>query len=200
MQAPEAEACRVTNLRLSLEIVVTLPRHRATHSLSADDKRNWAIYATAVELHEYRHVEIELRGLDEVAARIERGLAAERIRGSGKKSCKDYIDRLLAEQRETTKRRHADFHREDSRVVRGLQRSAREEISKLDAELATLTAAIEALDEAIAAARQEQGQAPAGDLLAEINAAIEARNGLLPEHRSLVANRNRRARDLAWIR
>ncbi len=200
MEAPDLEVCRVTSLVLNLDIVVTLPRHRAPHSLSADDKRNWEIYATAVELHEYRHVEIALRGLEEVAARIERGLTAGRIQGSGKKSCKKYINQLLAEQRETTKRRHADFHREDSRVVRGLRRNAREAIDKLDAELAKLTAAIDALDTVIAAAQTDQLHAPAGELLAEIHAAIEARNGLLPEHRTLVADRNRRAKDLAWIR
>ena len=117
--------CRILSLQLRLDIVVTLPRHASPNTLSANARRNWEIYATAVEAHEYRHVEIELRGLEELSTRLHRSIREGRITAPGKSACANYVDELLSQQRTLTRSRHEEFHRESgtrkagSPLVRG---------------------------------------------------------------------------------
>lgn len=220
--------CRVTALDLRLTIDVTLPRHEAIGSLDDDTRRNWEIYATAVELHEYRHVEIELRGLDEVAARLERVLGGDRIRGSEMRACRARVDEILRSQRATTRRRHDDFHREDARSVRGLQREGQKKLHAVEDKMETLRATARELEALIEALQEERrlgleernvlveewgGRLPephyaraqalgetANLLGSRIRETRDERNTLVTEFEILREEHARRAEDLSWIR
>lgn len=224
----DGSPCRVSALDLRLKLTVTLPRHTSSASLDEDTRRNWEIYATAVELHEYRHVEIELRGLQEVAARLERILRPGSIRGSATEACRTRVEKALAEQREITKRRHEDFHREDARAVRSLQRKAQAEVRAVEEEMATIRATADELDALITAMQDERatqieersalidewgGRLPephyaratalgetAALLGSRIRATIEERNALVADFEELHARHARRVEDLSWVR
>lgn len=153
------EACRITDLTLRADVVVTLPRHAAAATLDRSTRTLWEAYEAQVEFHEYRHVEIEFRGLEELEARLRREVLGLDQPPAG---CTGSLDRAIAEQTATTRRRHEEFHVEESRAVREAQ--------------ADLVAQIERLDEGLAGAREqiESRNARLGDLAAERDARVRS--------------------------
>lgn len=209
--------CRVLSLSLDLDIKVTLPRHANPGVLDPDARRNWEIYATAVEAHEYRHVEIELRGLEELAERLRRSLSEGRITAPGKTSCANYVNELLQQQRVLTKSRHASFHEEAAQEVRDLQTMARMRLDNLDSAMRQDQATVAEFDQLIRSVRltfdetnatiplatpyqAAERQAAARAIAEELNAAIDQRNLLAEDLRSQLTERERLVEDLHWIR
>jgi predicted secreted Zn-dependent protease len=209
--------CRIISLQLHLDIQVTLPRHASPGTLDSDTRRNWEIYATAVEAHEYRHVELELRGLEELSERLSRAITAGKITAPGKSSCANYVDELLRQQRSLTRSRNEDFHIEAAQEVRDLQAMAQKRLEVFDAELArddrtliefdalirNVRIQYENLLEAIpltSSRQRAESRLVARGLGEELNAAIEQRNLLLEELRMQRRERGRLVEDLLWIR
>lgn len=209
--------CRILSLQLRLDIVVTLPRHASPNTLSANARRNWEIYATAVEAHEYRHVEIELRGLEELSTRLHRSIREGRITAPGKSACANYVDELLSQQRTLTRSRHEEFHRESAREVRDLQAEARRRLEAFDDETRQDRGTLAEFDQLIRTVRIEyenevaelqqltygqraEAQAAAAMLVEELNAAIAQRNALVESIEERLVARNALVEDLLWIR
>ena len=209
--------CRILSLQLRLDIVVTLPRHASPNSLNASARRNWEIYATAVEAHEYRHVEIELRGLEELSTRLRRSVLEGKITAPGKSACANYVDELLSQQRTLTRSRHEEFHRESAREVRDLQAEARGRLEEFDEETLQDRTTLAEFDQLIRAVRIEyenefaalqqkaygervEAEAAAALLVEELNAAITQRNALVESIEQRRVARNTLVEDLLWIR
>ena len=209
--------CRILDLQLKLDIVVPLPRHKNPTTLDTRSRRNWEIYETAVEAHEYQHVEIELRGLEELSRRLEGAIAEGKITASGKTACANYVDELLRQQRTLTRNRHDEFHRESAQEVRDLQSAARARLDKFDADTRRDRETLREFDDLLRAVRvqyeeeladlplrppheQAEAQRAARTLAEELNAAIEQRNQLLDEIRERQAARATLVEDLLWIR
>ena len=209
--------CRILDLHLKLDIVVTLPRHKSPAALDTRARRNWEIYETAVEAHEYRHVEIELRGLEELSRRLQTAIAEGKITAPGKTACANYVDELLGQQRALTRNRHEEFHRESAQEVRDLQAAARERLEKFDTETRRDQETLREFDDLLSAVRfdydeeiaelplrpsdqQAEAQRAVRILAEELNAAIEQRNQLLDEIRERHEIRATLVEDLLWIR
>lgn len=209
--------CQILSLQLRLEIVVTLPRHASPNTLSANARRNWEIYATAVEAHEYRHVEIELRGLEELSTRLRRSIREGKITAPGKSACANYVDELLSQQRTLTRSRHEEFHRESAREVRDLQAEARGRLEEFDEETRQDRVTLAEFDQLIRTVRIEyenevaalqqlaygqraEAQAAASMLVEELNAAIAQRNALVEAIEERLVARNTLVEDLLWVR
>ena len=209
--------CRVLSLKLDLNLVITLPRHASSRNLDPDAQRNWEIYETAVEAHEYRHVEIELRGLEELTQRLRRGITDGKITAAGQSACANYVDELLRQQRSLTKRRHEDFHVEASQEVRDLQAAGRARLDTFDEQLERDQRALNELAEMIGEVRDEYDDllesiplsAPglradswsiARELAEELNAAIDRHHVLREELQGQLEARKRLVEDLQWIR
>src|SRR5262249_58231292 len=58
-------------MRMTLNIVATLPEHKRLSELAPDIKANWQRFAARVAAHEQRHVDIYLSGAGRMKNRME---------------------------------------------------------------------------------------------------------------------------------
>ncbi|MBM4265564.1 MAG: DUF922 domain-containing protein [Deltaproteobacteria bacterium] len=225
---PSAAGCDGAELTFDARVRVTLPRHAQIASLDGPTRRQWEAYAALVEFHEYRHVEIEFQGVEELQSRLERGEARAAASGSSRETCAVIVEKAIREQAEVTRRRHAQFHMQESRVVREEQAKLLAQIDALDDSLAAskreidrLEAEIDALDAERAGATreidvlvQQHGRelppyefARAQDLgavvealTAEIDEIVDVRNARVTHYNGWIDDRRDLAMRLAWTR
>lgn len=198
-------SCRLVEVRLRAEVVVTLPKHASPGHLDEDTRRQWEAYETLVEFHEYRHVEIEFQGVQELEARLSRETVPSADTSAG--ACQAFVERAVEEQARVTQRRHEAFHEKESVAVREAQTALLREIDDVDATLSHERDVIERLEADLAAHRAEHAEYAhaVDDLIAryghelpppefarveEMNRVIEV---LAEEMNRLAARLNRRA-------
>ena len=126
-------SCEGAKFDLSASVVVTLPRHAQPSSLTEAGRRHWEAYATLVEYHEYRHVEIEFQGLSELQKKLEQDIKNESIPENT--SCASIIDDAIKKQARLTTKRHEDFHAQESKSVKKAQKKILDEIAHLEGSL-----------------------------------------------------------------
>lgn len=129
----DGASCRVDAITLRADVLVTLPKHAQPSQMDATTRKQWEAYEALVEFHEYRHVEIEFRGVQELQAALER----ETIEapGAAADTCNAQVERLIDEQAQRTRARHEQFHREESAAVRSAQSALLAEIAAIDESL-----------------------------------------------------------------
>jgi predicted secreted Zn-dependent protease len=66
--------CSVGAVSITLDLVVTLPRHERPNDLSSDLQERWQRFSAAIAAHEQRHVDIFENAATAVKARIEAAL------------------------------------------------------------------------------------------------------------------------------
>lgn len=129
----DGASCRVDAITLRANVLVTLPKHSRPSRMDATTRRQWEAYEALVEFHEYRHVEIEFRGVQELQAALERETLE--APGASTDACNARVERLIDEQTRRTRERHEEFHREESAAVRSAQSALLAEIAAIDENL-----------------------------------------------------------------
>jgi predicted secreted Zn-dependent protease len=204
--------CTPESVKVTLDLVVTLPRHERVNDLSNDLRQRWEHFAAAVAAHEQRHVDIFVNSANTVKARIEAVL---------KKwvSCDDLKTTLQtlwnSQQAETDKANQEFDAAERARVDRD-RKPLQAEIDRTNAALTGVTAEVRQLDAALddlsrrAAAMRKNIDDVKADmanangtcsrptdrieaLCRQYNALVARHNALVAEHSSVVAHRNRLA-------
>jgi predicted secreted Zn-dependent protease len=224
--ATTSSSCRLVEVNLRANVVVTLPKHAQPRHLGEDTRRQWEAYEALIEFHEYRHVEIEFQGMQELQARFE----SETIEATDASAdtCNRFVERAIEEQAQITRQRHDAFHAQESRVVREAQAALLREIEDADAELSRQKRELDRLEGQIAAYTEERARyADALDELAahygntlppdefvraqelsaelevrtdESNEIVDARNGLVTRYNEAIEARAALAVRLSWTR
>ncbi len=126
----DGASCRVEAITLRADVLVTLPKHAWPSRMNTTTRRQWEAYEALVEFHEYRHVEIEFRGVQELQAALERQTIE--APGASAEACNAQVERLIDEQTRRTRGRHEEFHREEAAAVRSAQSALLAEIGAID--------------------------------------------------------------------
>jgi predicted secreted Zn-dependent protease len=199
------DGCRLEEVELDVEITVTLPRHAHLFSLDPTTRTLWEAYAAQVEFHEYRHVEIEYRGIEEIEAAIASQMGE--IPGKGIDHCSRAVRQKIRETAPRTRRRHEAFHESEARDLKKRRRALLDEVAVIDRELDGLRAAVRRLDEQWKSnARAQQRAARNGDLqeferlAAEVEGLVEARHIAIAESEILLGEREGIGQRLSWVR
>ncbi len=200
-----AESCRLDSVDLRITVTVTLPRHAHPLTLDEEVRRQWKAYEALVEFHEYRHVEIEFQGIQELQETLER-TEIERSQG-GASACHASVRRAIDEQTIRTRERHEAFHAREARDVRARQEELLREIADLDASLQRQRGRIADLDaETAELDREHAALANAGDvrsaeeLRAERKRLVASRNALAERHNEALGKRPTLVTRLSWTR
>jgi len=221
-----ADSCRLEGVTLRAQVTVTLPKHAHPRALDVGTLRQWEAYEALVEFHEYRHVEIEFQGVEELRKRLER--ESIRAPGASAAACNAYVERAIQEQSALTRKRHAAFHAEESALVRRAQADLLRDMNWLDTELGRTKGEIDRLERELTAREAERANharvltglterfgnalppaeytraeelAAAINLLAEeMNEIANARNSLVDEYNAGLDDRRKLADRLAWTR
>jgi len=204
--------CTPQSVTITLDLVVTLPRHERLNDLSNGLRQRWEHLAAAIAAHEQRHVDIFMDGANAVKSRIEAVLKKWA-------SCADVetsLRSLWTSQEVETEKAQRGFDVADSARLDLDRKPLQAAIDTARAKLAALTAEIRQLDAALddlvrrAAAVRENIDAvnvdiakangscsrPTDRVVArcrQYNALATGHDALVAEHSSVVAHRNRLA-------
>ena len=199
------DGCRLEEVELNVEITVTLPRHAHVFSLDETTRTLWEAYAAQVEFHEYRHVEIEYRGIEEIEAAIASQMGE--IPGKGIDPCSRAVRTVIEEASPRTRRRHEAFHESEARDLKKRRRALHDDVAIIDRELDRLRGEIRRLDGLWKKIGQlQQRAARSGDLqeferlAAEVERLVEARHIAVAEAEILLGEREGIAQRLSWVR
>jgi len=141
-ETDDGALCTPESVTITLNLVVTLPRHERLNDLSAGLLERWRRFAADVAAHEQRHVDIFMNGATTLKARIE---AASREWAS----CADLqatIGRLWEDQRTETQKANRQFDSEDRARVLNDRKPLEAEIDTRKARLTALTTELRQLD------------------------------------------------------
>jgi predicted secreted Zn-dependent protease len=214
MVSDESRAvCTPLEVALTLDLVVTLPRHESPDELPRDVRERWNHFVARVAAHEQRHVDISVDGVTAVKARIEADL-------NESASCVDLettVRRLWTGQQAQTEKAQDEFDAEDRAKIDSDRKPLQSAIDKRNARLAALAAEVGQLDAALADLGRRAGAmrqsidtfktriAKAGGtcsrpttdrtvaLCRQQNALVVSHNALVADQSSLLADRNRLA-------
>jgi predicted secreted Zn-dependent protease len=189
-----AVPCVFPSLTVTLNLVVTLPRHEALDGLPADLQSRWGRFAARVAAHEQRHVDIYLEGAKSMKARLEGTRTAV--------SCADLEKAIDAEwraQQADIERLQTEFHAQDETTARSERETLQTRLDGIRAQLEPVESEIRRLDTELTDLRRrvEDGRA---DLAAQHNTLAGQRHTLAEEHNRLVADANGLIDALNWAR
>jgi predicted secreted Zn-dependent protease len=188
-----AVPCVFPSLTVTLNLVVTLPRHE-THDLPADLRDRWERFAARVAAHEQRHVDIYLEGAKAMKARLEATRTTV--------SCADLekaIDAAWQAQQADIERAQTEFHAVDETTARSEREALQARLDGTRARLEPMDAEIRRLDTELAD-RRRQVDAGRADLVAQHNALAGRRRALGEEYNRLAADANGLIDALNWAR
>jgi chromosome segregation ATPase len=194
---------------ITLNLVVTLPRHERLDDLSNDVRERWLHFAAAVAAHEQRHVDIFMNRANAVKVRIEAAL-------KNWASCADVeatLRSIWASHEAETKDAQREFDAEDRARILNDRKPLQAEIDARKARLTALTTEVPQLDATledlsrrtaavrgkIDAVKTEIAKANGTcsrpteriqRLCRQYNALVVTHNALVAEHASVVDHRN----------
>ena len=189
-----ATPCVFPSLTVTLQLVVTLPRHETPDELPADMRDRWERLVARVAAHEQRHVDIYLQGAQAMKTRFEATRTAV--------SCADLekaIDAAWRAQQADIERAQAEFHTEDESRARSERETLQGRLDSARARLEPVEAEIRRLDAELADLRR-QVEAGRPDLVGPHNAVAGRRGELADEYNRLVADVNGLIDALNWQR
>jgi len=202
--------CTPESVTITLDLVVTLPRHERPNDLSNDLRERWQHFAASVAAHEQGHVDISVNGANAVKARIEAALknwvSCVELKRTLKSLWEDQEGETETAQREFDAADRARLGKDrkplqaeiDTRKARLTSLSA--EIRQLDATLDDLSRRAGVVRQNIDAVKADiekmngscsRPTARVQTLCRKHNTLAASHNALVAEHSSVVARRNR---------
>jgi predicted secreted Zn-dependent protease len=204
--------CTPESVTVTLNLVVTLPRHERPDELSNDLRERWEHFAAAVAAHEERHVEIFVNGANTLKARIEAAVK----KWASCAELETTVKNLWNSEQADTENAQREFDAADRARVDKDRKPLQAAVSAGRAKLTALTAEIRQLDSALddvvrrAGAVRDSIDAVDADiakangtcsrptdrivaLCRQSNTLVTRHDALVAEHSSLVAHRERLA-------
>ncbi len=132
-------------MTITLNLVVTLPRHDQLIELSQDITTNWQRFATRVAAHEQRHVDIYLDGAKRMKTRMEAILTKTF-------SCSELETTILSiwsGQQTDTEKAQDEFHLEDEAKIQADRKPLQVQIDINQTRLTSINSEIRGLDETL---------------------------------------------------
>ncbi|MGE0056902.1 MAG: DUF922 domain-containing protein [Dehalococcoidia bacterium] len=139
------DGCIIASMTITLEIVVTLPKHASESSLNASLASKWKQFAASVDRHEQTHVDINLAG----AKTIREKMASIRSAASCDALSKQ-VDSLWNNEQQTIENAQNTFHAQEDARIADLRRPLQSQIDVNRARIATLATQIQGLDSSLA--------------------------------------------------
>ena len=189
-----AVPCVFPSLTVTLNLVVTLPRHETPDALPTDLRDRWERLVARIAAHEQRHVDINLEGATAMKTRLEATRTTV--------SCADLekaIDAAWRAQQADIERAQAEFHAEDETRARNEREALQARLDSTRAQLEPVEAEIRRVDADLADLRR-QVDAGRANLVAQHNALVGRRGTLAEEHNRLIADANGLIDALNWAR
>jgi predicted secreted Zn-dependent protease len=137
--------CSPEPMTITLNLVVTLPRHDQLIELSPDITTNWQRFAARVAAHEQRHVDIYLDGAKRMKTRMEAILTKTF-------SCSELettIRSIWAGQQADTEKAQNEFHLEDEARIQDDRKPLQIQIDTNQTRLTSINSEIRGLDETL---------------------------------------------------
>jgi len=206
---PAGALCTPESVTITLNLVVTLPRHERLDDLSNDLRERWQHFAAAVAAHEQRHVDIFVNRANAAKTRIEAVLR-------NWASCADLertVRNLWTNHEAETKEAQHEFDAEDRARILNDRKPLQAAIDTKKTRLTALTTEVQQLDATLEDLSRRAGAvrgkvdtvkteiAKANGtcsrpteriqrLCRQYNALVTTHNALVAEHASVVERRN----------
>ena len=213
-ETDDGAPCTPESVTITLNLVVTLPRHERLNDLSTDLRERWRYFAAAVAAHEQRHVDIFVNRTNAAKTRIEAALEKW-------PSCTDLettLRSLWTKHEAETKDAQREFDAEDRARILNDRKPLQAEIDTRKARLTALSTELRQLDATLEDLSRRAGAvrvkvdavtteiAKANGtcsrptervqrLCRQYNALVVTHNALVAEHSSVVDHRNALAGD-----
>ena len=137
--------CSSEPMTLTLNILITLPRHERPTDLSQDIMTSWQRFAARVAAHEQRHVDIYLDGAKRLKTRMEALLTTT----SSCYELKNMIRSISASQQAETEKAQDDFHLEDEAKIRDGRKPLQVQIDINQTRLTAIDSEMRGLDQTL---------------------------------------------------
>lgn len=144
------DGCVIASMTISLDIVVTLPRHDQAGGLPFAIQANWQKFADSVAKHEQTHVDIDKAG----ASTIREKMLALRPAANCDALSRQVEALWNAEQR-AIENAQAKFHADEDARIAALRAPLQSQIDTNRARISTLASQIQSLDAQLAAMNSE---------------------------------------------
>jgi len=144
--------CSPEPMTITLNIVVTLPRHDQLNDLSQDITTNWQRFAARVAAHEQRHVDIYLDGAKSMKTRLEAVLTKTF-------SCSELetkIRSIVVGQKADTEKAQNEFHLEDEAKIQDDQKPLQVQIDINQTRLTNINSELRGLDQTLDALKRQR--------------------------------------------
>ena len=137
--------CSLESMTITLNLVVTLPKHDLPNDLSQDIRTNWQRFAASVAAHEQRHVDIYLDGAKTMKTRMEAILT----KSSSCSEVKSAVRSIWDSQQAETERMQEEFHVEDEAKTQNDRKPLQVEIDANRRRLTAINSEIQVLDQTL---------------------------------------------------
>src|SRR5437867_1545497 len=137
--------CRLESMTITLNLVVTLPKHDLVNDLSQDIRTNWQRFAASVAAHEQRHVDIYLNGAKTMKARMDAILT----KSSSCSELESVVRSIWDSQQAETERMQEEFHVEDEAKTQNDRKPLQVEIDANRRRLTAINSEIQGLDQTL---------------------------------------------------
>src|SRR5437867_12685217 len=144
ISAHPAGVCTPLPMTITLDVVVTLPRHEQPADLSEDLRAKWERLAARIAAHEQRHVDISLDGAKAMKARM--GALLTKRSWSSCSEFEKNIHDLWRSQQADTEDAQEEFHVEDKAKIETDRKPLQAQVDVHQARLAVIESQIRTLD------------------------------------------------------
>jgi predicted secreted Zn-dependent protease len=150
--------CSSEPMTITLNLVVTLPRHDRLNDLSQDIMMNWQRFAARVAAHEQRHVAIYLDGAKRLKTRMEAILTKR----SSCSELENKIRSISASQEAETEKAQDDFHLEDEAKIQDDRKPLQVQIDINQTRLTAINSEMQGLDQILDDLKRQRDTTHAG--------------------------------------
>jgi len=137
--------CSLESMTITLNLVVTLPKHDLPNDLSRDIRTNWQRFAASVAAHEQRHVDIYLNGAKTMKTRMEAILT----KSSSCSELERVVRSIWASQQAETERVQEEFHIEDEAKTQNDRKPLQVQIDANRRRLTAINSEIQGVDQTL---------------------------------------------------
>jgi predicted secreted Zn-dependent protease len=201
------DGCIIASMTITLDIVVTLPKHANEASLSTALQQKWDQFEASVAKHEQTHVDINLDGATTIRDKMRAIKSAATCDALGKQ-----VDALWTGEQQAIETRQNNFHANEDARIASLRAPLQSQIDVNRGRISTLATQIQGLDSSLETIKSDltnasnqldalKGQIdailekyPSGNLPSDVFSQYEdlwrLYNALAPNYNQLVAQYN----------
>lgn len=143
------DGCAIAKLNISLDLVMTIPKHEATDTLTAATLKNWNTFADGVATHEQHHVDIYLDGantMKEMMDAIQPQQSCDLLQTQ--------IGNVWSDEQKTIETAQNDFHKAEDTRLSGIRQPLQTQIDTNRTKISSLGSQIKNMDDQIESLRR----------------------------------------------